>query len=51
LPSVRLFVGGTGLRMASAFHATQTLREFAAILLSGRGIADARAGSPGVATA
>ncbi len=51
LPSVRLFVGGTGLRMASAFHATQTLREFAAVLLSGRGIADARAGSPGVATA
>lgn len=40
LPSVPLFVGGAGLRMASAVHTTQTLRDFAAVLVRGRRIQD-----------
>ncbi len=38
LPSIPLFAGGTGLRQVSAFHATQTLRDFAAALLRGSGV-------------
>jgi MerR family transcriptional regulator, light-induced transcriptional regulator len=42
LPSIPLFAGGTGLRMVSAFQATQTLRDFAAILLRGPRTLDAK---------
>ena len=42
LPLIPLFVGGAGLRRTNAFHSTQSLRDFAGVLLHGRRILDAK---------
>ncbi len=42
MPLVPLFVGGAGLRRSSAFHATQSMHEFAAVLSHGGRILGAK---------